>query len=405
MVRALISAIFFIFLSGFSQAQDIDPSRLEELKNREAEAKLRESEIQSERKEVAGAIVVLSKNIKEISSTLAELETDQAQLMQQVSDLEEKQKETSRKIATRKSSITDLLAALQRIESNPPPTLATHPNDAAKASRAGLLLRNLTRQISERVEALNIDLVKFDQLHSEIEVKQNELNLNRSAMNEKRNRLEKQVVKKNALEKSLNADYAKAHLRRLTLAEEAQSLQELIDRLERKSKNIIPRIKPDPKDAAAERTPETDRSAPSSEPITFDVGDLRFSGAKGKLYPVTQGKLSKRYTSAHPGMSIHTGNGAQVFAPARGRVEFAGPFKNHDQVIILNVGDGYYVLLTGLDRLLVQDDSKVSAGDPVGLMSVNSSNDKKLYIELRKNGSTINPVPWFGTTFAKPNNG
>ena len=67
----------------------------------------------------------------------------------------------------------------------------------------------------------------------------------------------------------------------------------------------------------------------------------------------------------------------------------------------MNVDDGYFVLLTGLGELYVQNGTNVSAGEAVGLMPVNSQSDEKLYIEVRKNGSTADPLPWFGTAFAK----
>lgn len=402
-MRHLFITLSLLSFAGLAGAQDVDPNQLEELRSQAEAEKSRESNIQAEKSKVVKDIATLSKDVKKISSGLATLEKEQNAMIERLSELEAQRAETQTQISQRKSSVSQLLGALQRIENNPPPPLATHPKDAAKAARAGLILKDLTGQFSDRVVFLNASLEEYDQIQKEIQVKQDELTRHQSEMNARREKLQNRVQEKNKLEKSLSADFEAAQKRRLALAKEAQSLQELIDSLERKSRGIVPRIKPDPN--APDSEPETSGGSVASAPMTFTKGDLRFASSKGKLYPVTFGKLTKRYSSSHPGMAIRGGGGAQVFAPASGRVEFAGPFKNYDQVIILNVGDGYYVLLTGLDRLLVQDDSRVSAGDPVGLMPVNSSNDEKLYIELRKNGSTIDPIPWFGTTFAKPSNG
>lgn len=402
-LRIFIAALTLLSLSTLVSAQEVDPARLEELKNKEAAEKSREGEIQAEKSQVTKEISSLSKDIKSVSSGLAKLEKDQLVITSELDVLNLQKTETETKIMARKASVTDLLAALQRIESNPPPPLATHPDDAAKASRAGLLLRSLTGQISERVTALNVDLERFDVLQTEIVGKQAELSRNQSAMNSRRSKMQKSVNEKHKLERSLNADLAAAQRRQTALAQEAKNLEDLIAKLERKSRDIVPRIKPDPD--APDPEPASSAESVASKPVTFAKGDLRFSSSKGKLYPVTQGKLIKRYSSGHPGLSIKAGDGGQIWSPASGRVEFAGPFKNYDQVVILNVGDGYYVLLTGLGQLLVQNDSKVTAGEPVGLMPVNSPNDDKLYIELRKNGSTIDPVPWFGTTFAQQNKG
>lgn len=401
-IKAIIP-IILLSIASSSYAQDVDPSRLEDLQSQSEAEKAREKNIKAEQSKVTKDIKALSVDVRKISSSLAGLQDKQIIILAELDELDQKKAATSAKIIERKESVTQLLAALQRIENNPPPALATSPGDAANASRAGILMKGLTAQFTDRVTELQVDLADFNVIQDKINVSKSELEKNRNVMTSRKSSLQKQVDQKNILERKLNADFAATQKRRLALAQEAQSLQELISRLESKTKDIVPRIKPDPD--AVDSEPESNSRNTAPKPVTFTKGDLRFSTSKGKLHPPAIGKLSKRYSSSHPGMSIKLSGGGQIWAPASGRVEFAGPFKNYNQVVILNVGDGYYVLLTGLEQLLVQTDSKVSAGDPVGLMPVNSSSDEKLYIELRKNGSTINPAPWFGTTFAKPSKG
>ena len=381
-------------------AQDVDPSRLENLKNEAELEKVREAEIKAQQDKVKTEIKALSGEVRQVSSRLSKLETEQKQIIEKLTELGNQEMAMGSEITGKRQSVTKLLAALQRIENNPPPALATSPQDAANASRAGLLMKNLTLQLNDRVTDLNANLVKLNTVKDQVRVQQAVLSENQKSVSERKKQIEDKVSKKNTLERSLNADYAAAQRRRMALAAQAQDLQDLIEQLERKSREIIPRIKPDPN--AKEPDPDPSPGSIASQPVTFPKGALRFSKSKKKLHPPVIGRLAKRYSSSHPGIAISAAKGTQVWAPAAGRVEFAGPFKNFDQVAILNVGDGYYVLLTGLGRLLIQSDSEVSAGDPIGLMPVNSSSNEKLYIEVRKNGSTTDPSPWFGTTFAKP---
>jgi len=67
----------------------------------------------------------------------------------------------------------------------------------------------------------------------------------------------------------------------------------------------------------------------------------------------------------------------------------------------MNGGGGYFLLMTGLGELYAEPGSMVSIGEPVGLMPFNSNNRSELYIEIRKNGSPVNPNPWLGTAFAR----
>jgi septal ring factor EnvC (AmiA/AmiB activator) len=104
------------------------------------------------------------------------------------------------------------------------------------------------------------------------------------------------------------------------------------------------------------------------------------------------------------GISIATRAGAQVTAPADGWVVYAGPFRSYGQLLILNVGGGYHVLLAGMDRISVDLGQFVLTGEPVAVMGNGShiaailatgSSQPVLYIEFRKDGVPVDPGPWW----------
>ena len=83
-------------------------------------------------------------------------------------------------------------------------------------------------------------------------------------------------------------------------------------------------------------------------------------------------------------------------------VEFAGEFRSYGQLLILNVGEGYHLLLGGLGKIEVETGQQVNAGEPVGYMGENAARgtlitsaldvrQPVLYIELRKNGGPVDP--------------
>ena len=97
--------------------------------------------------------------------------------------------------------------------------------------------------------------------------------------------------------------------------------------------------------------------------------------------------------------------GATVSAPADGSVLFSGPYRTYGQLLIIDAGGGYYVLLAGMDRINVSSGEFVLAGEPIGAMGDGSVRTAAaiavgaarpvLYIELRKDGTAIDPGPWW----------
>ena len=97
--------------------------------------------------------------------------------------------------------------------------------------------------------------------------------------------------------------------------------------------------------------------------------------AKGQLNLPAKGQIVRRFGDPDglgretQGLMIATRGGAQVTAPADGKVEFAGAFRSYGKVVILNPGGGYRVLLAGHGQ---GDGSHrgefLRAGEPVGEM-------------------------------------
>jgi murein hydrolase activator len=95
-------------------------------------------------------------------------------------------------------------------------------------------------------------------------------------------------------------------------------------------------------------------------------------------------------------------------------VEFAGPFRSFGQMLIINPGQDYLIVLAGLESVSVERGQSVSASDPLGFMGKqrssaaflgeipgnakeagNSGENPVLYVEFRKNGSPIDSASWW----------
>src|SRR5204862_4485060 len=111
------------------------------------------------------------------------------------------------------------------------------------------------------------------------------------------------------------------------------------------------------------------------------------------------------------GISISTRPGAEISSPADGWVAYAGEFRSYGQLLIINAGGGYHVVLAGMERMDVQLGQFVLAGEPVAAMASPrlassgaadiGSTQPVLYIEFRKDGNSIDPAPWWASSSAE----
>ena len=103
-----------------------------------------------------------------------------------------------------------------------------------------------------------------------------------------------------------------------------------------------------------------------------------------------------------PGVTFSTQGGAQVVAPADSKVLFAGRYHKSGQVLILEMGGGYDLVLAGLDRVEVRVGDQLLAGEPLGRMPEGKvSGGARLYFELRHAGKGMSPAPWLATGLRK----
>jgi septal ring factor EnvC (AmiA/AmiB activator) len=144
---------------------------------------------------------------------------------------------------------------------------------------------------------------------------------------------------------------------------------------------------------------------------------IAFNLAKNKLPMPAQGRRvlsfgeKTQYGGQSKGIVIETRHNAQVTSPCDGWIVYAGEFRSYGQLLIINAGGGYHVLVAGLSQIDVQPGQFVLAAEPVGTMSgaprkaqiatqVSAQDSAQtsspvLYVEFRKDGQPIDPDPWW----------
>jgi len=355
----------------------------------------------------------LNAKIISTSDTIKTLETELTDTERRLMSLGENEDAVRLSLVARRDVLAEVLAALQRIGKRPPPALAVRPSDALSAVRSAILLNAVMPELKVETEALAADLAELQRLKSVIAEEKNRLGGDAMRLAEEKSRLELLLSAKRQEHLKSVKVLEEEKRRAALLADQAGSLEELIANLEAEIESAR-----DAAEKSRQAAIEAKRNASRNFDPFADPGRLApqitFEEAKGRLPQPVAGTLLKdfgqedEFGGVTEGQSIATRPGSNVTSPADGWVVYSGPFRSFGQLLILNTGDGYHVLLAGLNRIDAELGQFVLTGEPVGVMGATQwasastfglgSTQPILYVEFRKDGRAVDPTPWWART-------
>ena len=103
--------------------------------------------------------------------------------------------------------------------------------------------------------------------------------------------------------------------------------------------------------------------------------------------------LQKKFSPEGKGVIIRTKKNAEVCASAKGVVAFKGPFRSQGDILILNHGDHVHTVYMGMDKISVDMEQSVYAGEKIGTMVSYGKTTPLLYMELRHKGAPVEILP------------
>jgi septal ring factor EnvC (AmiA/AmiB activator) len=387
------------------RAEELEKVRAEQKKAAEIEAKLKAEldAIGEDRRKLSQLLITSASTARSVEERVAAAE-------RRLAGLSGNEDTIRRSLASRRAVIAEVLAALQRIGRHPPPALMVSPEDALVSVRTAILLGAVLPGMKVEVDTLVADLAELVRVRAQIAMERDSLGRDLAALSQERTRMtllvQERQRKQAETEKALEGERSRA----LQLARQADNLKELIGRLEQE-------IVASARAATAART-GTDKSDPKNSLAALsDPGRLSpaiaFASTKGTLRLPVNGIKIRAFGEAdglggtEKGLSVASRAGAQVTAPCDGWVVYAGPFRSYGQLLILNAGGGYHVLLAGMERISVDLGQFVLTGEPVAVMGGGpqsaaavaiGSSQPVLYIEFRKDGTPVDPGPWWAVT-------
>src|SRR5215470_16876140 len=383
--------------------QELDAIRSEQRKSSEAEQRLttENNVIADDRRKLNQSLIASASRIRATEERIAAIETHLRQLEKREADIR-------KSLDGRHALIAEILAALQRIGHRPPPAVFVGAQDAVESLRTAMSLEAALPQMRSEANKLQVELADLTRVkttkaaeHGELASQLAELaNMQKSMAA----LIEERQTRQSEIEQAITAERQRA----VTLSRQVDNLKDLIGKLE-PGGDSTKRITRAPTRSGLSALNDPARMGPA----------IAFVSAKGRLSLPVSGVRIREFGApdgaggTEKGTSVATRAGAQVTAPSDGWVVYAAPYRSYGQLLILNVGGGYHMLLAGMERITVDPGQFVLTGEPVAVMgsgtrvaSVSTAGSSSaigspqpvLYIEFRKDGTPIDSSPWWAAT-------
>jgi len=295
--------------------------------------------------------------------------------------------EIARAFDIRSEELARTLAAMMAVERIEGPALLIHPAGPLGTARAGMLMADLAPAMQAEANRIAGQLAELRNLRRLRAEALGTLTEGLTSLQTARSALAQAVTERREPPPPIGQDEA----RLLALLESAQTLEALSSSL-------------------------------AALPAGVVSADPGFVQARGRLPLPARGALLRRAGEAdaagivRPGLVLATEDGALVTASWSGTLRWHGPLLDYANVILLEPGEDYLLLIAGLETVFAGIGAVLAAGDPLGLMpgatatatefaadpAAVAGRNRSLYVELRHRGRPIDPGDWFDLTGATP---
>ncbi|MDR5655137.1 murein hydrolase activator EnvC family protein [Ruixingdingia sedimenti] len=281
----------------------------------------------------------------------------------------------------KRDRVAQLLGVLSGMQTDPGPLLLLHPAGPLGTARSGMMLTEVTPALQAEASTLRRELEEVATLRA----------------------LQEEAV--TTLGRGLDAAQAARTALSQALAARTPPPRRFIENPEQL--------------AALVANAETlDAFAISLPPDTGGAeGMPDFEEAQGRLPLPVVGSVLRAAGEAdaagivRPGLVIATRPQALVTAPWPATIRYRGPLLDYGNVMILEPGAGYLLILAGLGTVFGEVGEVIEQGAPLGLMPGRDPGDpsigedlregagaggsETLYMELRQGAEPVDPAAWF----------
>lgn len=461
---ACLAAIFMclgLILAAPSLAQDRKESRadmearLQEYKRNLEANRNREQAITSDIDKLANDRARLNTRLIETGKNVQRIEGRMTFLEGRLAKLATERDALRTQLSTQNRHIMKLLGAMQRMGRDPPPVIITQRSDALGMVRSAMLLAKAFPELKGQADIITTQLTSLSRVMAQHKQESERLRAESISLSDASTELAALVEEKRRSLQTRKQELVELRRTSKQLSQDATELEDLIAKLDSAvasntrlgayNAKIAPQIEgaepgasaqpgpptattpsPRPEAPKVAQPPTAAPGAPASKPelpgaieVAPEAGtqvasagrlepSVPFFKAKATLpFPVVGEKVvdfgdKLEYGDKSRGLVLKTRHNGRVVSPSDGWVVYAGEFRSYGQLLIINAGAGYHILLAGLSRIDVQLGQFVLTGEPVGSMPGTPRDGAgnaapPLYVEFRHKGQPIDPSPWWAS--------
>jgi len=318
--------------------------------------------------------------IQEIEARIAAQEAEAGLIRLQRIDLDAR-------LAEKQRPLVRLTAALQRLSRRPPALSLLRPGSVTDTMHMRAILATMLPEIETRTAGLRAEIARGRTLERAARTTALSLRAAERDLGARRQTLAALEARQRLAARAAGSVADREEERALALAEQARDLNalaadfgkqgELRQALERLPGPVLRPLRPETAQVAA--------VASGPEPV---AGPLAY------IAPVA-GRIVAGFGDAQAGLPRSRGialavrPGAQVVAPASGRIAFAGPYRGYGRIVIVEHDGGWTSLITGLAQLDARVGDAMVAGSPLGIAGTGTP---VVTLELRRDGEPVNPL-------------
>lgn len=311
-----------------------------------------------------------------LTATIRAYEGGLAALRESLREVQLRERQLTLRFESESARVQQLLGVLAQVDTDPGPLLLLHPDGPLGTARSGMILADVAPALQAEVEQMRAELGELRDLRALRMASADTLTAGLAAAQSARTALSQAISDRTDLPIRFEDDPAR------------------LDELRASARTLGA--------FAAGLAP--DIQAPAD-----------FETQRGKLPLPVRGRLIRAAGEAdavgvrHPGVTLATRPRALVTAPAAGTIRYRGPLLDYGNVMILEPGAGYLLILAGLGEVYGDVGEVVPEGAPLGLMggaepgpeflttpAQGAAQDSEtVYIELRRGTEPEDPAPWF----------
>lgn len=367
--------------------------------------------LESETQTLSAESAALQTKLIESAQKLQQSEKQLTRSEGEIEDLTRQEARIGVALNESRAKIAQMLGVMQRMGREPPPVMITERNDALRMVRSAMILSSFFPGFKKEADTLAETLTDLNTIIAQSRQEQVRLAEAQTDFGRLKGEIGQLLAQKR---ERLQKNQERVENLKVASTRHSRAVTDLGDLLKRLDAEVANRSNLAAYEAELKQLGPAIELKPAVKQTAFiQPGRLKpaipFEKAKGLLPLPAQGKRLKSFGTRDEaggkseGVSIETRGEGQITSPSDGWVIYAGQFRSYGQLLIINAGGGYHILLAGLDQIYTNVGQFVLAGEPVAAMSKKppqssgsvQSGNPVLYIEFRKDARPVDPDPWW----------